>query len=61
MDRIHIDIMGPLTKTPNDNTCVFMVIDQFTKWIECYPLPEQGAELLAKTLVNEFLLVLDVP
>ena len=54
MDRIHIDIMGPLTKTPNGNTCVFMVIDQFTKWIECYPLPEQGAELLAKTLVNEF-------
>ena len=46
--------MGTLTKTPNGNTCVFMVFDQFTKWIECYPLPEQGAELLAKTLVNEF-------
>ena len=37
MDRIHIYIMGPLTKTPNGNTCVFMVIDQFNKWIECYP------------------------
>ena len=54
MDRIHIDVMGPLTKTPNGNTYVFVVLDQFIKWIECYPLPEQGAELLAKTLVNEF-------
>ena len=31
------------------------IVDQFSKWMECYHLPEQGAELLAKKLVDEFL------
>ena len=31
-----------------------MLIDQFTKWVECYPLLDQSAELIAKTLVDEF-------
>ncbi|VDI00653.1 Hypothetical predicted protein [Mytilus galloprovincialis] len=31
-----------------------MMIDQFTKWVECVPLPAQGAELTARTAVNEF-------
>ena len=55
MDRIHVDILGPLTKSPSGNTVILMVVDQFTKWVECYPLPEQGAELLAKKLVDEFI------
>ena len=33
---------------------ILNVIDQFTKWIECYPLPAQDAERCAKSLVDEF-------
>ena len=54
MDRVMIDILGPLTKTPRGNTVILNVIDQFTKWIECYPLPAQDAERCAKSLVDEF-------
>ena len=55
MDRIHVDVLGPLTTSPSGNTIILMVVDQFTKWMECYPLPEQSAELLAKKSVDEFI------
>ena len=32
-----------------------MVIDQFTKWLEFYPLPNQGAEAIAKVFVDNFI------
>ena len=54
MDRVMIDVLGPLSKTPRGNSIILMLIDQFTKWVECYPLPDQSAELIAKTLVDEF-------
>ena len=30
------------------------MVDQFTKWVECIPLPSQTAEVTARALVNEF-------
>ena len=54
MDRVMIDMLGPLSKTPRGNTVILMLVDQFTKWVECYPLPDQSAELVAKTIVDEF-------
>ena len=53
MDRVMIDVLGPLSRTPRGNSIILMLIDQFTKWVECYPLPDQSAELIAKTLVVE--------
>ena len=50
MDCVMMDILGPLSKTPRGNTVIFMLIDQFTKWIECYPLPDQSAEVVAKAI-----------
>ena len=53
MDRVMMDILGPLSKTPRGNTVILMLIDQFTKWIECYPLPDQSAEVVADLAVFE--------
>jgi hypothetical protein len=39
-----MDILGPLPIAKNRNEYILMVIDQFTKWLECYPLPNQGAD-----------------
>ena len=61
MDRVMIDILGPLSKTPHGNTVILMLIDQFTKWIECFPLPDQSAELVAKTIVDEFFTRMGTP
>jgi hypothetical protein len=32
-----------------------MIVDQFTKWIECFPLPHQTAEEVAKVFVDGFI------
>jgi transposase InsO family protein len=54
MERVHIDFMGPLPLTPRGNEHVLMIVDQFTKWVECFPLPSQTAEVTARAAVNGF-------
>ena len=54
MERVLIDILGPLVETPRGNQYVFVVVDQFSKWVECYALSDQTAETVASTLVTEF-------
>ena len=61
MDRVMMDILGPLSWTPRGNTVILMLIDQFTKWIECYPLPDQSAEVVAKAIVEDFFSRFGVP
>ena len=54
MERVHLDFLGPLPKTPQGNEYVLMMVDQFTKWVECIPLPSQTAEVTAHAAVMEF-------
>ena len=55
LERIHIDILGPLIETPRGNQYVLVVVVQFSKWVECYALSDQTAERVARILVSEFL------
>ena len=55
IERVHIDMMGPFIESHNRNRYILMVIDQFTKWVECYPVPDQSAETISKTLVDNFI------
>ena len=54
MEKVHIDFLGPLTKTPRGNLHILVMVDQFTKWVECVPLPSQTAEVTAKAAVDHF-------
>ncbi|XP_033759501.1 uncharacterized protein LOC117341748 [Pecten maximus] len=54
MERIHMDILGPLPVSRDGNKYILMLVDQFTKWLECFPLPCQNAETVAKTAVDGF-------
>ncbi len=54
MERVHIDFIGPLPKTKRGNEHCLMMVDQFTKWVECIPLPSQKAEITARAAVDEF-------
>ena len=54
MERMHLDFLGLLPQTPKGNVYVLMMVDQFTKWVECIPLPSQTAEHTAAAAVNEF-------
>ena len=55
LERVHIDILGPFTPSKKGNQYVLVIVDQFTKWLECFPLPRQGAEEVAKCVVDGFI------
>lgn len=54
MEKIHMDILGPLHESRLGNKYILVLIDQFTKWIEVFPLPDQTATTIAKTVVEGF-------
>ena len=55
MERLHIDILGPLPKSSKGDCYILMVICQFTKWLEAYPIADQTAEQVAKLVVDSFI------
>ena len=54
MERVHIDIVGPLQTSSRGNKYILMMIDQFTKWVEIVPLSTQTAEVVARAVVEGF-------
>ena len=54
MERVHIDILGPLNETSKHNKNILVMVDQFTKWVELKALPEQSAESVARAFIEEF-------
>ncbi len=61
LDRIHLDVLGPLPESKNGNKYILVIIDQFTKWVEAYAIPHQGSELVARKLVMDFITTFGVP
>ena len=55
-ERVAIDICGALTQTERHNQYVLVVTDHFSKFTEAYPIPDQTALTVAKTLVNNWFL-----
>ena len=51
--RMHVDIIGPLTKSSDGHECILVAVDSFSKWIEVFPLRTQTAEEIAKILHDE--------
>ena len=52
-ERWHIDILGPLHKSPNGYEYVLLCIDAFTRWTEAFPLKTQSAKETATVLYRE--------
>lgn len=55
LERVHLDILGPFPLSQRGNRYVLMVIDQFSKWLECFPLPDQTSESIARVFLEEFI------
>lgn len=55
LDRLAIDIMGPLPKTRDSNEYIMVVEDYFTKWTEAYAIQNHQALTVADKLVTEFI------
>ncbi len=61
MERVAIDLLGPLPRSDSGNQWVMVVGDYCTKWMEAYPLPDATASTVALKLVNEFVCRFGVP
>ena len=48
-------MLGPLPVTSSGKKYILVLVDQFTKWVEFYPMADQGAETTARKLVEEFI------
>ena len=53
MQIIAVDVLGPLPKTINGNCYVLIATNYYTRWVERYAIPDQGACTVAQKLVNE--------
>ena len=61
MDRIATDILGPFPESVNGNKYILVIMDQFTKFVEAYAIPNQTAEVVAHKIVYEFISRYGVP
>ena len=54
MERVAVDVVGPLPVTDSGNRYLLVAMDYFTKWPEVYALPNQEAITVAQALVEGF-------
>ncbi len=52
MERIAVDLMGPMNETERFNRYSLVVQDYFTKWVEAYPLSNDQAVTVAQVIVK---------
>ena len=60
-ERVAADIGGPLPITSRGNKYVLVIGDYFTKWIEAIPVPNQTAEVLARAILDNYIVRFGVP
>jgi len=53
--RIEMDHFGPLPVSGNNNRFVLVIIDCFTKWVECIPVPDTEAKTTANALITHWI------
>ena len=55
MEKVGIDVLGPLPRTDDGNKYVLVICDLFTKWTEAFAMPDQESLTITKIVVNEFI------
>ena len=53
MERVYMDFLGPLPRSTEGNEYILIMVDLFTKWVECIPLPSLTAEETALAAIYE--------
>ena len=61
LERIAIDVVGPLPKTDRGNMYILSVTDYFTKLAQTYEMPDQTAVFVAGVLAGRFICVFGCP
>ena len=53
MQVVAVDITGPFPESEAGNRYILVVGDYFTRWMECFAIPDQEAETVVRKLVDE--------
>ena len=68
MENVHLDVLGPFNISSKGNKYDIMMTnlpiyydDQFTKCLECVPLPDQSAEKIAISAIDKFFFRFGMP
>ena len=61
IERVSVDILGPLPETQAGNKYILVLGDHFTKWMEAYLIPDHTADTVATYLVIEFICRFGIP
>ena len=54
LQRVAMDILGPLPETERGNRYILVITDYFTKWTEAFPMSNMEAHTVAKLFVYNF-------
>lgn len=61
LERVAVDVMGPLPVTDRGNKYLVVIGDYFTKWMEAVPTPDHKADTIARTLITHFVSKFGIP
>eukprot|EP00117_Sycon_ciliatum_P011053 scpid10434/ scgid12689/ Retrovirus-related Pol polyprotein from transposon 412; Protease; Reverse transcriptase; Endonuclease len=61
LQRVAMDIMGPLPATARQNRYILVIGDYFTKWVEAFAMPDMLASTVARYFVDGFVCRYGVP
>ena len=61
LERVALDILGPLPETYNGNRYILVISDYFSRWVEAFGMPDQEASTVADCLVQGFVSRFGVP
>lgn len=54
MQRVAVDVLGPLPTTDRGNKYLLVMCDYFTKWVEAIPIANQEAATISDVLLDFF-------
>ena len=54
-DKIAIDLITECQTSTSGNKHILTIIDHLTRWPESYPIPDNSADTIVSTFINEYL------
>lgn len=61
LERVALDILGPLPESDRGNKYILVIGDYFSKWMEAFAIPNQEATTVARVFVDEFVASFAIP